>query len=87
MRDGTKSMVGVVLLFQPASEIFPGMNYPLALFPVVHVSSTHPGPGRSKQCANKVCDRGFSRPRHLQGKRCKTGLCGQAWSFPLFDPT
>ena len=30
--------------------------------------------------------KGFSRPRHLQGKWCKTGLCGQAWSFPLFDP-
>ena len=24
--------------------------------------------------------------RHLQEKGCKTGLCGQAWSFPLFDP-
>ena len=31
-------------------------------------------------------NKGFSRPRHLQGKGCKTGLCGQAWSFPLFDP-
>ena len=33
-------------------------------------------------CVNK----GFSILRHLQGKGCKTGLCGQAWSFPLFDP-
>ena len=31
-------------------------------------------------------NKGFSRPRHLQGKVCKTGLCGQAWSFPPFDP-
>ena len=31
-------------------------------------------------------NKGFSRPRHLQGKGCKTGLCGQAWRFPLFDP-
>ena len=33
----------------------------------------------------KGINKGFSRPRHLQGKGCKTGLCGQAWSFPLFD--
>ena len=33
----------------------------------------------------KLCNKGFSRPRHPQGKG-KTGLCGQAWSFPLFDP-
>ena len=31
-------------------------------------------------------NKGFSRPHHLEGKACKTGLCGQAWSFPLFDP-
>ena len=31
-------------------------------------------------------NKGFSTLRHLQGKGCKTGLCGQAWSFPLFDP-
>ena len=34
----------------------------------------------------KFRNKGFSRPRHLQGKGCKTGLCRQAWSFPLFDP-
>ena len=33
-----------------------------------------------------VCNKGFSILPHLQGKGCKTGLCGQAWSFPLFDP-
>ena len=33
-----------------------------------------------------VVNKGFSILRHLQGKGCKTGLCGQAWSFPLFDP-
>ena len=31
-------------------------------------------------------NKGFSILRHLQGKGCKTGLCGQAWRFPLFDP-
>ena len=33
-----------------------------------------------------VLNKGFSILRHLQGKGCKTGLCGQAWSFPFFDP-
>ena len=35
---------------------------------------------------DNVFNKGFSILRHLQGKGCKTGLCGQAWSFPLFDP-
>ena len=30
-------------------------------------------------------NKGFSRPRHLQGKSVTTGLVGQAWGFPLFD--
>ena len=33
-----------------------------------------------------IINNGLSRQRHLQGTGCKTGLCGQAWSFPLFDP-
>ena len=35
---------------------------------------------------NYHSNKGFSRPRHLQAKGCKTGMCRQAWSFPLFDP-
>ena len=33
-----------------------------------------------------LCNKGFSRSHHLKGKGCKTGMCRQAWSFPLFDP-
>ena len=59
------------------------------------------GEGAGERCEGCVCvrggggvrtggggggNKGFSILRHLQGKGCKTGLCGQAWSFPLFDP-
>ena len=29
----------------------------------------------------QISNKGFSRPRHLQVKGCKTGLCGQAGVF------
>ena len=32
-----------------------------------------------------LCYKGFSRPRHLQGKGCKTDPWGKASSFPLFN--
>ena len=36
-------------------------------------------------CIDRI-NKGFSRPRHLQGKECNHWLVGQAHGFPLFDP-